>query len=182
MSCSVANAANVVDLNAMLDWFVSSTKLWVPWLADDVAVNDANNATTPDTSQGPRVFPVDPGNVYNGPMPYLVWLAPRGSVAWRDGELGNIKGKPNAFVASYRESPYVDKTDTMLYQRRMYDTFGIIASNLRPIQGMSNPCPPDGLNINDVYLEHGLETVYIATPSQMYVGALFVVEVETRYT
>ena len=158
-----------VNVNATLDWFVAQTLAVIPWLTD------VNNK--------PCVFPNDPGAIYSGSKPYAVWIAPRVSVApGLSGTIGNIRGEPNKYVCSYRETVFEGKTNTSLEQRRTYDTFSILASYLCPANQQNAPCPPDGVAILDISLEHEIPSVYIQTPSGLFVGALFIVQVTEEYT
>jgi hypothetical protein len=171
-----------VDVNRNVDWFVAMSKAWVPWLADNVAIDIATNIVTADSSKGSRVFPVDPGNLYDGSQPYLVWTAPRYSDTGREsGETGNIKNEPNTYVGVYRECAFSDSDDTMLEQRRVLDTYSILTSHLKPNDPTNAPCPPTGVSITSISYEHEWPSVFIQTPSGLYVGAIIIVRVEERY-
>lgn len=171
-----------VDVNRNLDWFVAMSKAWVPWLADNTSTVIETNVTSIDATKGKRVFPVDPGNLYDGSLPYLVWTAPRNSDTGREsGETGNIAGNPNTYVGVYRECAFSDSDDTMLEQRRVLDTYSILASHLKPNLAQNAPCPPTGSSITNISYEHEWPSVFIQTPSGLYVGAIIVVRVEERY-
>lgn len=179
-SASVAFSTNV-DVNRNLDWFVDKSKLWIPWLADNIDVQPDSTITSNPTT-GQRVFPVDPGNLYPGKYPYLVWTSPRNSDANREqGETGNIDREYNTYVGSYREAIFNSKPNLMLEQRRVYDTYSMFAAALKKNLASADPCPPTGTEIINIRLEHEVSSIYINTPSGIYVGALFIVSVEERY-
>lgn len=159
------------DTPATLDWFVTLSLDNVPWLTQII-----NTVVTENCFAG------DPGLVYPGPKPYLVWTPPRISISHGNaGEVGSVKGDPNTYVGSYREDPYETGGDvTLETQRRVWTTYNLIAKALVKPDGDDN-CPPQGVEIMAVYMEHAVDAMYIQTGNGPMIGCLIVVRVREVY-
>lgn len=161
-----------VDTLGDVQFFVDLTEQVVSWLAP--------TGTVPNVVH--NVFAGDPGLVYDGPRPYLVWTPPRRSVAHgNSGQVATYKGEPNIFVGSYRDTPFVGEGQpSQTSAQRAWRTFDIIAHALVSEDG-KDACPPKGVSILEVRMEHGIDTQYIDTGNGPELGILIIVRVTEEY-